>query len=74
MVEAISLCFANIARDYMSAMKRRVLLQNLLGIPRFRSAQFWGAYLGFRHETTVRTRLKRRFYYPKGFNSLRKPH
>ena len=45
MVEAIS----RVSPTYlgnMSAMKRRVLLQNLLGIPRFRSAQFWGAYPG----------------------------
>lgn len=69
---AVGLFGANVCRDYLSATRRAVLLKNLFEIPRFRSAQFWGAYLGFRHESVVRARLKRRFYYPKGVGNWRR--
>ena len=31
----------------------------------FRSAQFWGAYKGFRQRGPVSESLKRHFYYPR---------
>lgn len=66
-LEAIGLCLANIVRDYLAAVPRRKLLGNVTSIPRFRFAQFYGSWQGFRDEPTASGSLKRRFYYPKGF-------
>lgn len=67
--EAVALFGANVVRDYLAAARRGVLGSNLVAIPRFRLAQFWGAYTGFRTETVLRARLKRRYYYPRGFDA-----
>ena len=65
--EAAGLFVANVARDYLAAVPRRRLLQNLVSIPRFRAAQFVGSWQGFRQDGDPTAELKRRFYYPKGF-------
>ncbi len=66
-LEALALFVANTARDYLAALPRRRLRANLWAIPRFRFAQFWGAWLGFRQAGEPPRALKRRFYYPRGF-------
>lgn len=50
--------------DYQAAFSERKLLDNVLSIPAFRLLQFWGTYRGFKHDTTVSERLRKRFYYP----------
>ena len=67
---AIWLCLANIVRDYIAAVPRRCLLRNLLSIPAFRTAQYVGAWEGFRTKGDVSTELRRRFYYPKAITPI----
>lgn len=64
--EALGLFLANTVRDYAAAIPRRKLLRNLVAIPRFRAAQFWGTWKGFRQDGDPTLALKRHFYYPKG--------
>lgn len=66
-LEASGLFVANTVRDFIAAVPRRKLSRNLLAIPRFRAAQFWGSWKGFRQDGDPTGTLKRRFYYPKGF-------
>ncbi len=68
MFEAIGLFVANVIRDYLAAIPRKKLLRNIFTIPKFRFAQFRGAWLGFRQHQDPTAELKRRFYYPKGIN------
>lgn len=65
--EALFLFFANTLRDYVAAIPRRRLFNNFLSIPKFRYAQFRGAWMGLRQHEHPTSELKRRFYYPKGF-------
>lgn len=62
---------SNVARDYAAALASRTLFRNLLAIPRFRAAQFMGIRSAFRSRGIVTGELRRRFYYPKGFESRR---
>ena len=71
--EACTLFLANTIRDYMAALPRRCLFSNLGSIPRFRYAQFRGAWLGLRQHEDPTSELKRRFYYPKGFTLRNNP-
>ncbi len=71
-LEAGALFAANVARDYLAALSQRRLLANLGAIPRFRAAQFWGAWQGFRQVGEPSQALKRRFYYPRGFDRRRR--
>jgi rhamnosyltransferase len=64
--EALGLFLANMARDYLAAIPRRKLIRNLGTVPRFRAAQFYGTWQGFRRDGDPTNLLKRRFYYPKG--------
>lgn len=67
-IEALGLFVANVLRDYLAAVPRRKLWGNVASIPRFRFAQFYGTWQGFRDESSSSAgSLKRRFYYPKGF-------
>ncbi len=68
-LEAAWLFFGNVARDYIAAVASRCFTTNLLGIPRFRLAQFWGSWTGSRQRGEVDADLKRRFYYPRGLPS-----
>ncbi len=65
--EAVALFAANTVRDYLAALRQRRLLANLWAIPGFRAAQFRGTWLGFRQVGEPSMALKRRFYYPEGF-------
>ncbi len=65
--EALGLFAANTARDYLAALLQGRFLANLWGIPKFRFAQFWGTWRGFRQVGEPSRVLKRRFYYPRGF-------
>ncbi|MBT2248084.1 glycosyltransferase [Arthrobacter sp. BHU FT2] len=62
--KALRLAGVNIVSDYWHAAKDRCLIQNLTSIPRFRAAQFYGAWEGFRNSGQVTEELLRRFYYP----------
>jgi glycosyltransferase involved in cell wall biosynthesis len=68
--EAIRLFAANVASDYVHAIRDGQLLPNLASIPRFRAAQFLGSYEGFAQRGDVPAELRRRFYYPRG---IRRP-
>jgi glycosyltransferase involved in cell wall biosynthesis len=61
---AVGLALSNIAGDYFDAAKVNRLRSNVLSIPLFRSAQFIGAWEGFRAPDSVSGRLLERFYYP----------
>ena len=65
--EALGLFLANTGRDYLASVPRRKFFRNVVAIPQFRAAQFWGSWKGFRQDGDPTGTLKRRFYYPKGF-------
>ena len=58
------LFLANVLSDYYHAVRDRVLVGNLFGIPAFRLMQSWGAYRGFAQREAITSDLKRTFYYP----------
>lgn len=64
LLRALGLAVSNIAGDYLDAAKANRIRSNLLSIPMFRSAQFLGAWEGFRAPANVSARLLERFYYP----------
>lgn len=64
-LDFVGLFVKNTATDYAHALRDRVLVRNLLSIPRFRFMQFWGAYQGFRQHGPVPASVRRRFYYPR---------
>lgn len=66
---ALGLALSNIAGDYVDAAKAQCLRRNVLGIPLFRSAQFIGAWEGFRQPNNIPARLLERFYYPADSHS-----
>lgn len=70
---AVRLAVSNIAGDYLDAAKANRLRSNLLSIPLFRSAQFLGAWEGFREPANVSARLLERFYYPASSQSYDLP-
>jgi rhamnosyltransferase len=70
-LDAVRLFGANVASDYYHALREGVVLSNLVSIPLFRAAQFWGTYHGFARQGTVSSALRRRFYYPRGFTVTR---
>jgi len=61
---ALWLGASNIVRDIGDARRRGVLTETLPDIPRFRLAQFYGTYRGFRQHGPVPELLRKRFYYP----------
>jgi rhamnosyltransferase len=62
--EAARLATANIASDLLSARRDGLLGQNLLSIPAFRLAQFYGTFRGFNQRGPVTALLRQRFFYP----------
>ena len=62
-LSAFGLALGNILSDYWHALLEGKLIRNLGSIPAFRTAQFLGAWEGYRSEQ-VSAELKRRFYYP----------
>lgn len=61
---ALWLGASNVVGDLRDARKQGVLSENALDIPKFRVAQFYGTYRGFRQHGPVPELLRRRFYYP----------
>lgn len=61
---AARLAAFNVLGDYREAHRAGCLKENVLDIPRFRTAQFFGTYRGFMQSGPVSDALKRRFYYP----------
>lgn len=72
LASAVGLAALNVASDYLHALRDGVLLRNLVSIPMFRGAQFFGTYRGFAQEGPVSGRLQRRFYYPRGLDGRRR--
>lgn len=64
LVTAVALAASNVVGDVREARRRGVLREQLAGIPRFRLAQFYGTYRGFRQQGPVTEGLRQRFYYP----------
>lgn len=64
LTRALGLALSNIASDYLEAVKSHHLRGNILSIPQFRSAQFIGAWQGFRAPDNTSASLLERFYYP----------
>lgn len=64
--EATRLALGNIASDYWHAARDGALASNLISIPAFRVAQFWGTYQGFVRKGEAPAALRQRFYYPHG--------
>lgn len=62
----VRLTLSNIGSDYYHAWRDKLLIWNLLDIPRFRLMQFWGTYQGFRQSWPLSSDLKQTFYYPRG--------
>jgi glycosyltransferase involved in cell wall biosynthesis len=64
LASALWLGASNIVGDVRDAQKQGVLTEHLLDIPKFRFAQFYGTYRGFRQQGPVSELLRKRFYYP----------
>jgi glycosyltransferase involved in cell wall biosynthesis len=62
--EAVRLAVSNAFSDAVHAARDRVLLRTSGEILRFRAAQFYGSWQGFRDGQNISRDLKRRFYYP----------
>jgi rhamnosyltransferase len=54
----------NTFSDYQSALRQGEFWEHSYSIPAFRFLQFWGTYRGFKHDTTISGKLRKRFYYP----------
>lgn len=63
-VDFVRAFIKNTFADYWAAADESVLLAELLNIPKFRFAQFWGTYRGFQYDDEISDRLWRRFFYP----------
>jgi len=61
---AVGLALLSVGSDYVHAVRSGKFFANILSIPRFRIAQFYGAWEGFRTESNLSVELLRRFYYP----------
>jgi rhamnosyltransferase len=61
---AARLAALNVFGDYREAIRSGVFAQHVIDIPKFRVAQFLGAYQGFAQSGPVTEVLRRRFYYP----------
>ena len=65
--EALRLVAGNIVSDYVHSARDGELFRNLMSIPAFRTAQFWGTYQGFAQRGEASVLLRRHFYYPHGW-------
>jgi glycosyltransferase involved in cell wall biosynthesis len=64
LASALWLGATNIRGDIREASRQGVLAATLRDIPKFRIAQFYGTYRGFRQQGPVPALLRKRFYYP----------
>lgn len=67
--EATGLFLLSVVRDYVAAVGQHCLMSNVVSIPRFRAAQYFGTWEGFRSRGEISSSLRRRFYYPRGFDT-----
>ncbi len=58
------LTMSNVLHDLAQAVREGCAWQNAASILRFRTAQFWGTYQGYRRSSAVTQELRQRFYYP----------
>lgn len=59
---------SSIGFDLLHAARARRLWKSLVSILWFRTAQFWGTYLGYRHAGPLTPDLRQRFYYHVGWD------
>jgi rhamnosyltransferase len=64
---------ANAGSDLWHALRQNVFWRNALGILRYRVAQFWGTYQGYRQSLEWNWNLRQTFYYPHGLEELAVP-
>lgn len=62
---------SNILSDCWHAVRERALVQEFVGILKFRFFQFWGTFRGFALSGPLTGQLKQIFYYPRGIKSSR---
>lgn len=65
LVDCLRAAAGNVLRDYRGARADGRLLENLLAVPAFRLAQFWGVYRGFTTPHPTARRLRERVYAPE---------
>lgn len=56
--------FVSVLSDWRVAMRDKCLLSEIWGIPKFRVAQYWGAYRGNHEHRKLSQRRKFDYYYP----------
>jgi len=61
---------SNIGFDLLHAVRTRSLWRNFNSIFWFRTAQFWGTYLGYRHSSLLTPDLRQMFYYHLGWEKI----
>jgi len=69
----VRMATANIASDLWHALHQSLFWGSTSGIFWFRTAQFWGTYLGYRSALEWNWQLRQTFYYPHGMERLEKP-
>ena len=60
----------SIGFDLLHATRARLLWRSFTGIFWFRTAQFWGTYLGYRHASLLTPDLRQTFYYHLGWEKI----
>jgi len=60
------LFISNVIHDSYQAVHDRIFFKEFKNILMFRMMQFWGTYRGFAQRGPVSSKLKEKFYYPKG--------
>jgi len=63
--DLVRLFYHNTADDLKAAWKQRVFWRNLFPVIRFRWAQFYGTYCGYRQSGQLTWGLRQAFYYPR---------
>ena len=69
----IFLFLGTVSSDCLHAVREYKLCKNFASIIGFRLMQFWGTYSGFQKRGDVSAKLKRKFYYPRGFSIAEQP-
>ena len=63
--DLVRLFYHNALDDFKAAAQQKVLARNLFRILRFRWAQFYGTYSGYRQSGPLTWGLRQAFYYPR---------
>lgn len=64
LLDSIRYLVASVVSDFTSAFAEGCFMKESLGIVRFRSAQYWGAYRGNHEHRKLSRRRKENYYYP----------